>query len=66
MKAHPGMFALAGGGIAIGRNTGSGVSRSYKAPFPFTGGTIAQVKVDLSGAPYEDLERQLALAFSKD
>ena len=32
----------------------------------FTGGTIAQVNVDLSGAPYVDVEKELALAFSKD
>ena len=31
-----------------------------KAPFPFTGGTIAQVNVDVSGKPYVDLERELA------
>ena len=42
------------------------MSSVYKAPFAFTGGTIAQVTVDLSGTPYEDLERELALAFSKD
>jgi hypothetical protein len=66
MKAHPGMFSLAGGGVSIGRNTGQQVSASYKAPFAFTGGTIAQVTVDVSGAAYADLESELALAFSKD
>ncbi|MED5812737.1 arylsulfatase [Mycolicibacterium sp. 050232] len=66
MQTHPGMFALAGGGICIGRNTGSAVSRQYRAPFAFTGGTIGQVTVDLSGEPYQDLERELAVAFTKD
>ncbi|WP_396922662.1 sulfatase-like hydrolase/transferase [Mycolicibacterium sp.] len=66
MHTHPGMFALAGGGIAIGRNTGSAVSQSYRAPFAFTGGEIDRVTVDLSGEPYESVEAQLALAFSKD
>ena len=42
------------------------VSSRYKSPFTFTGGTIAQVTVDLSGRPYEDLEKELALAFSRD
>ncbi len=42
------------------------VSRRYQAPFPFTGGTIAQVIVDVSGTPYVDLERELAAAFAKD
>ena len=61
---HP--IALAGGGISVGRNTGSGVSQRYRTPFPFTGGSIAQVTVDLSGEPYENVEADLALAFSKD
>jgi imidazoleglycerol phosphate dehydratase HisB len=42
------------------------VSSSYKAPFAFTGGTIAQVNVDVSGRPYVDLEREFARAFAKD
>ncbi|MGH3634355.1 arylsulfatase [Mycobacterium sp.] len=66
MKAHPGMFALAGAAITVGRNSGSGVSSRYEAPFAFTGGTIAQVTVDISGTPYEDVEKRLALAFSRD
>ena len=64
MRTHPGMFAT--GGICVGRNSGSAVSLSYRAPFAFTGGTIAQVTMNLSGEPYEDLERRLAVAFSKD
>jgi len=66
MKVHPGTFGLAGAGLSVGRNSGSAVSSAYKAPFAFTGGTIAQVVVDVSGKPYEDLENELALAFAKD
>ena len=66
VKAHPGTFGLAGASISIGRNGGSGVSSTYKAPFAFTGGTIAQVTVDLSGEPYENLESEHAPSFSKD
>jgi hypothetical protein len=66
VMTHPGTFGLAGAGITVGRNGGSGVSSRYKAPFTFTGGTIAQVTIDLSGRPYEDVESQLALAFSRD
>lgn len=66
MRTHPGMFALAGGGICVGRNTGSAVSKNYRGQFGFTGGTIARVTVDLSGEPYEDVEAALALAFCKD
>ena len=66
MIAQPGTFGLSGATISVGRNTGSAVSGRYKAPFAFTGGTIAQVTVDTSGVPYENLEKQLALAFSRD
>jgi arylsulfatase len=66
MTTQPGTFALAGASVMVGRNTGSEVSTRYKAPFRFTGGTIAEVTVDISGKPYEDLERELALAFSRD
>jgi hypothetical protein len=65
-RTHPGSFGLAGGGVAVGRNTGQPVSSTYKAPYTFTGGTIAKVVVDISGTPYVDVERELAQAFSKD
>ena len=66
MKVHPGTFGLAGAGLSVGRNSGSAVSSSYKAPYAFSGGTIQQVVVDVSGKPYEDVEKELALAFAKD
>ncbi|HET7739806.1 MAG TPA: arylsulfatase [Mycobacterium sp.] len=66
VRAHPGTFGLAGGGVAVGRNAGQPVSSSYQAPFAFTGGTIAKVVVDISGTPYEDLERDFAQAFARD
>ncbi|MBV8965388.1 MAG: sulfatase-like hydrolase/transferase, partial [Mycobacteriaceae bacterium] len=65
-KAHPGTFGLAGASLSIGRNSGSAVSGSYKAPYAFTGGTISRVVVDISGTPYADAEKELALAFAKD
>jgi arylsulfatase len=66
VSTHPGTFGLSGAAITIGRNNGSPVSGRYKAPFIFAGGAIAQVTLDLSGRPYEHLERELALAFSRD
>lgn len=66
VRAHPMMFGLAGGGIAVGRNDGQPVSKAFTAPFTFTGGTIAKVIVDTSGTPYVDAERELAAAFAKD
>lgn len=66
VEIHPGTFGLAGASLSIGRNSGSAVSSVYKAPYAFTGGTIAQVVVDISGEPYENLEKKLAIAFAKD
>lgn len=66
VKAHPFMFGLAGGGVEVGRNGGQPVCGAYSAPFEFTGGTIAQAVVDVSGSPYVDRERELALAFARD
>ena len=66
VRAHPGTFGLAGGGVAVGRNDGQPVSNRYRAPFPFVGGTIAKVVVDISGTPYLDVEQELAKAFCKD
>jgi arylsulfatase len=66
VKIHPGTFGLAGASLSIGRNAGSAVSAAYKAPYAFTGGTIKQVVVDTSGKPYEDVEKDFALAFAKD
>ncbi|MDT5093610.1 MAG: hypothetical protein QOH60_2973 [Mycobacterium sp.] len=66
VKTHPGTFGLAGASLSVGRNAGSAVSSSFKAPYAFTGGTIKQVVVDISGQPYQDVEKELALAFAKD
>ena len=66
IRAHPGTFGLAGASLSVGRNAGSAVSSSYKAPYTFTGGTIAQVVVDVSVESYENLEKELAIAFAKD
>ncbi len=66
VRAHPGSFGLAGAGIKVGSNPGQAVCSAYRAPYPFTGGTIAQGVIDISGAPYLDVERDLARAFAKD
>ncbi|MGV0851646.1 arylsulfatase [Mycolicibacterium phlei] len=66
MRTHPGTFGLASASLVVGRNNGSPVSRAYRPPFPFTGGTIAKVNVDVSGKPYVDLATEFAKAFAKD
>jgi arylsulfatase A-like enzyme len=60
IKTQPGKFSLAGEGLCVGRDSGSGVTGDYpgKMPWRFTGGTIHRVAVDVSGEPYIDLERE--------
>ncbi len=53
---QPGYFCLTGDGICVGRDSASAVTPEYEAPFPFTGGTIDKVVVDVSGDPYVDHE----------
>ena len=46
--------------------TTSAPSPEYDAPFPFTGGTIEKVVVDVSGEHYVDHEAQVIGWFMKD
>ncbi len=66
VRTHPATFGLAGASVQVGRNSGQPVCGAYQAPFAFTGGTVAKVVVDVSGTPYVDRERELALAFARD
>jgi arylsulfatase len=60
IKTQPGMFMLAGEGLCVGRDSGAEVTDDYlgEQPWPFTGGTIHRVAVDVSGEPYLNLERE--------
>jgi hypothetical protein len=60
IKTQPGLFSLAGEGLCVGRDSGEAVTADYPngSPHRFIGGTIRRVAVDVSGAPYVDLERE--------
>ncbi len=60
IKTQPGKFMIAGEGLCVGRDGGSGVTADYPGtePFRFTGGTIRRVVVDVSGEPYVDMEHE--------
>ena len=51
-----------GAALFVGRHAGEPVTDDYPGtpPYAFTGGTIHQVAVDVSGEPYVDLERHAA------
>jgi arylsulfatase A-like enzyme len=60
IKTQPGKFSIAGEGLCVGRDSGEAVTEDYpgSAPWAFTGGTIRQVRVNVSGKPYVDLEHE--------
>ncbi|WP_261719087.1 arylsulfatase [Streptomyces sp. FZ201] len=63
---QPGNFCVVGDGICVGRDDASPVTPDYDGPFPFTGGTIDKVVVDVSGEPYIDHEAQVRGWFMTD
>jgi arylsulfatase len=68
IKTQPGMFMLAGEGLCVGRDSGESVTDDYPGvhPYPFTGGTIKRVAVDVSGDPYVDLEREAQAMLARE
>ena len=66
ISTQPGNFSLVGEGLNVGKDPGEPVTSDYAGthPFAFTGGTIRQAVVDVSGEQYVDLEME-ALAMMK-
>jgi len=66
LKTQPGHFALCGEGLSIGRDSGDPVSKEYTAQFPFAGGTIREIEVNIGDDVYLDVEREFAAALARD
>ena len=66
MRAQVGKFTLCGDGLCVGFDSADSVSRSYRAPFTFSGGTILGVAVDIGQESYLDLETEAAAALARD
>jgi arylsulfatase A-like enzyme len=66
MRAQVGKFTLSGDGLCVGFDSADPVSRSYPPGFPFKGGEILGVGVDVGDDVYLDLEREAAAAFARD
>jgi arylsulfatase len=66
MRTQPGKFTLSGDGLCIGYDSGDAVSKEYKTPGKFTGGTILGVGVTVEKAQYLDLEKLAEGAFARD
>jgi arylsulfatase len=66
IMTQPGNFSLVGEGLNVGKDPGEPVTSDYSGshPYAFTGGTIAEAVVDVSGEHYVDVELE-ALAMMK-
>jgi hypothetical protein len=67
IKTQPGSFGLSGTDLTVGRSI-TRITDDYpgQRPWPFTGGTIKVVAVDVSGEPYIDLERAAAAMIARE
>ena len=63
---RPGKFTLSGDGLCVGYDSGDAVSKEYKSPGTFKGGTILGVGVTVEKAQYLDLEKEAERAFNRD
>ena len=64
---QPGKFGLGGGGLVVGRSGAEPVIDDYpgQRPWPFTGGTVKRVVIDVSGQAFVDLAKEAAAAFAR-
>jgi arylsulfatase len=65
-RTQTGHYALAGEGLAVGRDTGDRISQEYKDSFEFRNGEIAKVVYDIGKDHYVDLERRMAAMLARD
>jgi arylsulfatase len=66
VMTQPGMFGLSGSGASVGRGNGSSVSSTYHGTFPFSGGTVERVVIDVSGDHYVDHEKEVLAYLARD
>jgi hypothetical protein len=66
MRSQAGKFTLSGDGLCVGYDSGDAVSKEYKSPGTFKGGTILGVGVTIEKTQYLDLQKEAERAFSRD
>ena len=58
---------IGGGGLVVGRSGAEPVAHDYagESPWPFVGGTIKRVVIDVSGESFVDLAAEARAAFAR-
>ena len=66
IRTQPGKFGL-GGGLVVGRSGAEPVAHDYagESPWPFVGGTIKRLFIDVSGETFVDLAAEARAAFAR-
>jgi hypothetical protein len=65
-RTQSGHYALAGEGLAVGRDSADPVTGDYTTGFTFTEGRIHKVVYDVGDDAYIDLERRLGAMLARD
>jgi arylsulfatase A-like enzyme len=68
IMTQPGNFSLVGEGLNVGKDPAEPITDDYPgtSPFAFTGGTIKEAIVDVSGDPWVDLETEVLAIMSRE
>ena len=66
MRTQQAQFTLCGDGLCIGRDSADAVSKEYRSPARFKGGTIMEVEVNVGDDRYVDLEKQAAAMMARE
>jgi arylsulfatase len=68
IMTQPGNFSLVGEGLNVGRDPAEPITDDYPgtSPYAFTGGTIEEAIVDVSGEPFIDLEREAVAMMARE
>jgi arylsulfatase A-like enzyme len=68
IMTQPGNFSLVGEGLNVGRDPGEPVTDDYPGPRPyaFSGGTIKEAIVDVSGEQFIDLEKEAIAMMARE
>jgi hypothetical protein len=67
IRTQPGKFGLGGSGLVVGRSGAEPVAHNYAgdSPWPFLGGTIKRLVIDVSGETFVDLAAEARAAFAR-